>query len=116
GRHCASGAERLYRRVLDGGAAAAFGARACGTLVRGARADLLVADTRDPSLIGIPGDHLLDALVFSSPGRPWRDVLVGGRWVVREHRHVHAAAVAGRFEEAMEQLWSADGRAAAGGR
>ena len=116
GRHCASGAERLYRRVLDGGAAAAFGTRAQRTFVRGARADLLVVDTRDPSLIGIPGDHLLDALVFSSPGRPWRDVLVGGRWIVREHRHAHAAAIAGRFEEAMEELWSADRREAAAGR
>ena len=76
----------------------------------GARADLRVVDTHDPGLIGMPDDHLLDALVCSSPGRPWRDVLVGGRWVVREHRHAHAAAVASRFEDAMEQLWSADSR------
>ena len=54
---------------------------------------------------GTPPDRLLDAIVFSSPGRPWRDVMVAGRWVVRDHLHPAAAAVAGRFEAAMAALW-----------
>ncbi|MDQ6681172.1 MAG: formimidoylglutamate deiminase, partial [Pseudomonadota bacterium] len=74
-------------------------------LWRGARADLLVTDPSDPSLLGMPPEHLLDALVFSSPGRPWRDVMVGGRWAVREHRHVNAGAIASAFEAAMHELW-----------
>ncbi|HEY5559872.1 MAG TPA: hypothetical protein VIK49_09110, partial [Steroidobacteraceae bacterium] len=53
----------------------------------GARADLLVIDTEDESLLGLPGERLLDALVFSSPSRPWRDVMVAGRWVLRNHCH-----------------------------
>jgi formimidoylglutamate deiminase len=32
-------------------------------------------------------EYLLDVLIFSSPSRPWRDVMVSGRWVVRDHRH-----------------------------
>ena len=71
----------------------------------GARADLLVVDTHDASLLGTRRAHLLDALVFSSPGRPWRDVMVAGRFVVREHRHANAATIAARFEAAMRELW-----------
>ena len=110
GHHCEASAERLFRRALDGGGAAAgFGQSERGGLAPGARADLLVIDTRDASLLGVPPSHLLDALVFSSPGRPWRDVLVAGRWIVRGHRHAQAAAVAARFENAMKQIWSSDG-------
>jgi formimidoylglutamate deiminase len=102
----ASSAERLWRRALEGsGAAAGHAHRGSWGLVPGARADLLVVDTRDASLLGVPADRLLDALVFSTPGRPWRHVLVAGRWVVREHRHAQAAAIAAQFEAAMHRLW-----------
>ncbi|MEP6998453.1 MAG: formimidoylglutamate deiminase [Betaproteobacteria bacterium] len=97
-----STAERLFSRLLDGGRAA--GEKRWGIVV-GARADALVVDSSDPSLLGIPAPQLLDALVFSSPTRPWRDVLVAGRWVVRDHHHAHAAAIAQRFEAAMDAIW-----------
>lgn len=98
-----SSAARLFSRALAAGGSAA-GFAQWGFQV-GARADLLVIDTDDASLLGIPADRLLDALVFSSPGRPFRDVLVGGRWVLREHRQAQAARVAARFAEAMQSLW-----------
>lgn len=107
GRHRASGAERLFQRAVEGGAAAAGHARS--GLAVGARADLLVADATDASLLGVPPDHLLDALVFSSPGQPWRDVMVGGRWVVREHRHAGSAAIAARYAAAVDALWAEPG-------
>jgi len=44
--------------------------------------------------------------VFSSPSAPWRDVMVAGRWIVRERRHEREAAIAARFEAAMQALWS----------
>jgi formimidoylglutamate deiminase len=106
GVHRASGAARLFQRAVEGGAAAAFGPGAPAGLKPGARADLLVVDLHDAGLLGLPHEHLLDALVFSSPGRPWRDVMVGGRFVVREHRHANAGAIAARFESAMQALWS----------
>ena len=101
-----SSAGRLFQRALDGGARAA-GLRRWG-LAAGARADLLVVDPKDHALLGVPADRLLDALVFSSPGRPWRDVMVAGRWVVRDHRHAGAAEAAARFEGAMHALWHED--------
>ncbi len=91
---------------MHGGAAAA-GEPGWG-LVAGARADALVVDTRSAHLLGIPPDRLLDAMVFSSPGRPWRDVMVAGRWVVRDHQHPASEAIARRFEAAMATLWAAE--------
>ncbi len=99
-----STAARLVQRVIDGGAAAAGFAR--WGLVEGARADLLVADARGDALLGIPAGHTLDALVFAGTASPWRDVMVAGRWVLREQRPVTAAlATAERFARTMQQLW-----------
>jgi formimidoylglutamate deiminase len=97
-----STAERLFARALDGAAAA--GEPTWG-LVIGARADALVADSADPALLGVPASCWLDALVFSSPGRPWRDVMVAGRWVIRNHRHPQAEVVTSAFTAAMTTLW-----------
>jgi formimidoylglutamate deiminase len=90
-------AARLFQRALDAGGRAA-GFCAWGLTV-GARADLLVLDTQDDALLGVPAERLLDALVFSSPGRPFREVMVAGRWVRR------AAGTAERFADAMHALW-----------
>lgn len=98
-------AQRLYARALAGGAAAA-GFRPWG-LVPGARADALVVDGEDDAVAGVPPQRLLDALVFSSPARPWRDVLVAGRWVIRAGAHAAAPAIAQRFARVMGALWGA---------
>jgi formimidoylglutamate deiminase len=99
-----SSAGRLFSRALQGGQAAAGLAR--WGLQPGARADLLVVDADDDALLGMPPAHLLDALVFSSPSSPWRDVMVAGRWVVQAYRHREARAIAERFSAAMAALWS----------
>ncbi len=99
-----STAERLFALVADGGAAAA-GEPAWG-LVKGARADALVADRSDPALLGVPAAHTLDALVFSSPGQTWRDVMVAGRWVIQDHQHASGKAIAAAFAAAMARLAS----------
>ena len=96
-------AERLWRRAQSGGAVAA-GFKQWGLCV-GARADLLVMDKNDASLIGVPAAYSLDCLLFSSPASPWRDVLVAGKWSVRAHHHAGAQAIAERFGDAMRALW-----------
>jgi formimidoylglutamate deiminase len=97
-------AARLLSRALAAGARAAGFAR--WGLVPGARADLLVIDCSDAALLGIPAERLLDALVFSSPGRPFRDVLVAGRWVQRDHRPAMASAIEAGFVQTMRSLWA----------
>jgi formimidoylglutamate deiminase len=101
-----STAARLLQRAVDAGGRAAGFAR--WGLQPGARADLLVVDIDDASLLGVPADRLLDALVFSSPGRPFRDVMVAGRWVQRDHRMAQTRDVATCFAEAMRGIWAAD--------
>jgi formimidoylglutamate deiminase len=101
--HEPSTAARLFERLLAGGGAAAGHAR--WGFVEGARADLLVADSACDAARGVPPEALLDALVFAGATRAWRDVMVAGRWVLREHQHAQAAAIAERFERAMHGLW-----------
>jgi formimidoylglutamate deiminase len=100
-------AGRLFESARRGGGAAA--GEASWGLLEGARADLLVADPSDASLLGLPHDRWLDALVFSSPGRPWRDVMVAGRWSLRDHHHASASSIAGRFTQAMNAIWAGGG-------
>ena len=71
-------AARLFGRMLAGGAAAAGQPR--WGLVAGARADLVLLDTEDPALCGLPASHLLDGLVFAAAARPFLRIMVGGRW------------------------------------
>ena len=89
------------RTLLEG--ALFGGARACarpiGVIERGARADLVVLDGSHPALAGREGDAVLDAWVFAGDDTPVRDVMVGGRWVVRDGRHVRQARIVERYRE-----------------
>jgi formimidoylglutamate deiminase len=109
---------RLERNVLALGeapvgqylyaAAAAGGAQAlgvaAGAIEAGRRADLVVLDDADPALAAQPIDDLLDAAVFGPARAPVRDVMVGGRWVVRDGRHPDEQAILGRYRAALAQL------------
>ena len=97
-------AARLFDAALASGAPSA-GLPKWGLQV-GARADFLVLDPRDTSLLGVPPSHTLDALVFSSPGDAIRDVYVAGQAAIRNRRHADQDAIAGRFERAMQVLWT----------
>jgi formimidoylglutamate deiminase len=77
------------------------GARACGRrvgrLAIGYRADIVVLDADHPSLLGRQEDDLLDSWIFSGDETPVRHVLVGGRAVVRDGRHVREDEIAEAF-------------------
>jgi formimidoylglutamate deiminase len=104
GRQAASAA-RLFDAALAASAAPA-GLAAWG-LVPGARADFLVLDSGDASLLGVPPSHRLDALVFTSPGDAIRDVYVAAQAVVLDRRHASQERIGARFAEAMALLWDA---------
>ena len=75
-------AARLFGAVLAGGAAAAGGLQgaAHAGLQPGAHADLLLLNTADPALAGVPPSHALDALVFAAPAVPFARVMARGQW------------------------------------
>jgi formimidoylglutamate deiminase len=90
------------RNVTSGGVSAAVGTtlwleaaaggaqalgRAMGAIAPGNRADLVILDASHPDLVGRSGDNVANTAMFSGSGNLVRDVMVGGRWQVRDGRH-----------------------------
>ena len=78
--------------------------RAIGRIAPGARADLLVLDVNSANLIGKSDDTMLDAMIFAGNGNPVRDVMVGGRLVVREGHHDGETQTLERFRTTLKTL------------
>jgi len=97
-----SAARRLYDDATSGGAQAA--GRQTGRLEAGGRADLVVLDQTNPGLAARTGDRLLDAYVFRGGDNPVRDVMVGGKWAVRDGRLPEQTAIADRFRRCLGRL------------
>jgi formimidoylglutamate deiminase len=94
----------LWQGALEGGALAA--GRPVGALAPGKRADLLVLDSEHPNLAAAamaPAD-VLGTLVFCGNDNLVRDVMAGGRWVVRGGRHVAQDAIAKRYMTTIAEL------------
>ncbi|WP_422678364.1 formimidoylglutamate deiminase [Bosea beijingensis] len=93
-------------------AACAGGARACGraigAIAPGHRADFITLDTDHPALVGRSGPEAVDSAIFAANAMPLRDVVVGGRRVVAEGRHVARDSVRSRFASVMRRLLAAD--------
>ena len=95
-----STAARLFTRCIDGGAMAS-GRQAWGFEV-GARADLVVVNTEDPALTGLPTPMLLDGVVFAGASQPFARTMVGGKWTPRRSTRPG-------FMSAMAALWGDGG-------
>lgn len=94
----------LFTAALRGGAQAA--GQPTSELARGRRADLIVLDAEDPSLLEHKDDTILDAAIFG-PGRSLvRDVMVAGRFVVRDRQHPQADAARSRYRTVLRRLLS----------
>lgn len=92
----------LYRITCAGGAQAL--GQPVGSLAVGQRADWLVLDPDEQALVEQHDDGLLDAAIFGPTKRPVRDVMVAGRWVVRDGEHAQRAAVFARYRAVMKRL------------
>jgi formimidoylglutamate deiminase len=92
----------LYVAAARGGAQAA-GIEA-GAIAPGCRADFVVLDTTDPALAEQTVDTLLDAAIFGPSRKPVRDVMVGGRWVVRDGHNPEEEPILRRYRSAIAAL------------
>jgi formimidoylglutamate deiminase len=92
----------LWLEAAGGGAQAL--ARDMGAIAVGKRADLVVLDGEHPDIAPRAGDAIANALVFSGNERLVRDVMVAGRWVVRDRRHELQEKAAERYAHAVAQL------------
>ncbi len=78
--------------------------RRMGAIAPGQRADLVVLDPAQPDLAGRSGDAIANALIFSGATNLVRDVMVAGRWVVKENRHAHEDAARRAYIGAVAEL------------
>jgi formimidoylglutamate deiminase len=106
-----SSAATLFESALAGGQAAT--SKPLGSIAVGHRADFLVLDDQSPSLLGVPSDHLLDALVFSSPDARCSDVFIAGKQVVQGGQvggnlsgSEDWCQIKQNFVQTMAQLWT----------
>ncbi len=95
---------RLWRDAARHGAQAI--GQPAGTIEVGRRADWLVLDGAHPSMAGSVPDNALDHLVFAGGSAAIRDVMVAGRWVIKDRRHAAEPLLRPRFVDLMKRLAS----------
>jgi formimidoylglutamate deiminase len=107
------GEQTLAARLFD--CATVHGARALdvstGELTAGSSADFFTVDLDDVSIAGNSGNDLLPLAVFSLSRSAIRDVMVNGRWVVRDQRHPLQEEIVSRFKELHRKLWGSSAMA-----
>jgi formimidoylglutamate deiminase len=107
------GEQTLASRLFD--CATVNGARSLGVhageLSAGSLADFFTVDLDDLSIAGHSGGDLLPLVVFSLDRTAIRDVVVNGRWVVRDGRHPLQEEIVSRYKELHKKLWGAKVRA-----
>lgn len=93
----------LFDTALAGGEQAT--GQGGGALVAGRRADLVMLDPGSHVLLGHGPDTVLDAWTLGGTQNPVRDVMVGGRWVIRDGMHSEEAAIRSAYLAAVKKLW-----------
>jgi formimidoylglutamate deiminase len=93
---------RLWRDAAQHGAQAL--GQPVGAIAEGRRADWLVLDAAHPSMAGAGASTALDHLLFAGGSAAIRDVMVAGRWVVKDRQHAAEMPLRERFCELMGEF------------
>jgi formimidoylglutamate deiminase len=93
---------RLWRDGARDGAQAI--GQPAGALAVGLRADWVVLDRTDPRMAGVSAETSLDHLVFAGGDAAIKDVMVAGRWVVKDGHHGAELPLRSQFSELMARL------------
>ena len=93
---------RLWRDAAQHGAQAI--GQPAGAIETGRRADWLVLDAEHSSMVGAAADSALDHLLFAGGDAAIRDVMVAGRWVIKDRRHAAEEEFRPRFSALMRRL------------
>jgi formimidoylglutamate deiminase len=100
-------AKPLASRLFD--CATVHGARALalpgGDLTAGSFADFFTVDLNDVSIAGDSAEDLLPNLVFSLNRSAIRDVVVNGRFILRDQQHAHQDDIISRYKEVHRKVW-----------
>jgi formimidoylglutamate deiminase len=101
-------AKPLATRLFD--CATANGARALALpgegFAPGSFADFFTIDLNDASIAGHSGEDLLPIIVFSLNRSAIRDVVVNGRFILRDQRHALQDEIISRYKEIHQKVWN----------
>ena len=102
-------AERIYAAAWGGGQRAlAAGQRALGAgqddRAADQRADFVTYDLNDGDCLLQQPRDFLSALVFDSPAPCAQQVMVGGKWLIRDGRHENETEIETRYCQAVRRL------------
>jgi formimidoylglutamate deiminase len=93
---------RLWRDAAKNGGRAI--GQPVGQIAVGSRADWLVLDAGHPAMAGAAKDGALDRLLFAGGDKAIRDVMVSGRWVIKDHQHPADDQLRAGFARVMDNL------------
>jgi formimidoylglutamate deiminase len=97
----------IASRLLDG--ATTHGAQALGvesgSLTLGEYGDIVSIDLKDLSVAGHTSETLLPILLFGANRTAIRDVVVNGKFILRDGRHPLEEEVVGRYQELDSRVW-----------
>jgi formimidoylglutamate deiminase len=96
-------AARLFAYATLGGAES-LGSKS-GVLAPGRPADFFTVDLDDPSIAGAAPKDLLPILVFSLSRTAIRDVVVGGKLILRDGVHPAQAEIVDRYKQVYRKVW-----------
>jgi len=96
-------AQRLFKCATTNGAQSV--GTVGGRLDPGLPADFFTIDLDDPSISGASTDDLLSNIVFSLSRTAIKDVVVNGRLIVEQGRHVDQEAITEKFRALQTRLW-----------
>jgi formimidoylglutamate deiminase len=76
-----------------------------GDLTAGSLADFFTVDLDDVSISGHSAEDLLPILVFSLNRSAIRDVVVNGRFILRDQQHEYQNEIVSRYKEVYRKVW-----------
>jgi formimidoylglutamate deiminase len=99
--------QTLASRLFD--CATIHGARAldlpAGGLTGGSFADFFTVDLNDVSIAGHAAEDLLPIIVFALNRSAIRDVVVNGRFILRDQKHALQDEIISRYQETHRKVW-----------
>ncbi|SCX91929.1 formimidoylglutamate deiminase [Microvirga guangxiensis] len=94
----------LYEKALAGGAQALR--RRIGVLAPGQRADIVVLKPDHPDLAAVSGDRWIDAYLFVASHSAIDMVMVAGKPLVKDGRHIDREVITARYVRSMRHILS----------
>lgn len=68
------------------------------------KSDVIVLDREHPLLHGKPASDVLDSFVFSGNDNVIKDVMAGGKWVIRDGVHLREQEISARYKRTIREL------------